>query len=257
MGGDKTGFEECDLWFHAAGVLLWVGAMTIIFDADDTLWHNMNVFSDTHRQFADLLKPYFADGDALQAQLEATEYRNIQHFGYGVKGFTLSMIETAIEVTQGAIDAGSIAQIVEMGKAMLAAPVDLLPGVAETISAVSAHYDVGVITKGDLLNQEAKVARSGLAEHFRFIEVVSEKDPETYAKLFERHGVLPENVIMVGNSLKSDVLPVLRLGGRAVHIPYVLTWVHEEAELPAEFAQEQCFRRLESIRELPPVLASW
>jgi Predicted hydrolase (HAD superfamily) len=231
--------------------------MTVIFDADDTLWHNMNVFSDTHAQFAAVLKPYFADAERLQDELEATEYRNIQHFGYGVKGFTLSMVETAIDVTEGRIDAASIREILEMGKAMLSAPVDLLPGVAETVQTLAERYPVGVITKGDLFNQETKIARSGLAELFQFVEVVSEKNPETYAKLFDRHQLEAANVTMVGNSLKSDVLPVLRLGGRAVHIPYELTWVHEEAELPEEFSSLDRFRALGSISDLPQLLASW
>lgn len=231
--------------------------MTVIFDADDTLWHNMNVFSDTHAQFAALLKPYFPNADVLQDRLEATEYRNIQHFGYGVKGFTLSMIETAIEVTNGAIDAASIHAILEMGKAMLAAPVELLPGVEEAITRIAEKYPVGVITKGDLFNQETKIARSGLAERFQFVEVVSEKKPETYATIFQRYQLSTEDVVMVGNSLKSDVIPVLTLGARAVHIPYALTWVHEEAELSEDFSTSDQFRTLKSIRELPELLANW
>ena len=231
--------------------------MTVIFDGDDTLWHNMNVFSDTHSQFAKVLEPYFPDGLALQSQLEATEYKNIQHFGYGVKGFTLSMIETAIEVTEGQVDAASIAQILELGKAMLAAPVDLLPGVESTIQRLAQRYPLGVITKGDLFNQETKIARSGLANYFQFVEVVSEKNPETYRRIFERHGLHPEEVIMVGNSLKSDIQPVLELGSYAVHIPYALTWVHEEAILPPELQSSSRFQTLDSMTALPPLLAEW
>lgn len=228
----------------------------IIFDADDTLWHNMNAFSDTHKQFADLLQPYLPE-DAVIEQLEATEYKNIPHFGYGVKGFTLSMIETAIEITQGKVSGEAIGEILEMGKAMLAAPVALLDGVVETLEQLAKEYPLAVITKGDLFNQETKVARSGLADHFQFVEVVSEKNPETYAAIFEQYGLEVDSVTMIGNSLKSDVLPVLELGARAVHIPYELTWVHEEAVLPESLAGSDQFRSLRGIRELPKLLKEW
>jgi putative hydrolase of the HAD superfamily len=189
--------------------------------------------------------------------LEATEYKNIQHFGYGVKGFTLSMIETAIEITDGHIKGCDINKILDMGKSMLAAPVALLDGVADTLKELSEEYPLAVITKGDLMNQETKVARSGLAELFRFVEVVSEKHAASYAAIFEQYGLEAKSVTMVGNSLKSDVLPVLELGARAVHIPYALTWVHEEAELSETIATSNRFRALRRMSELPELLRSW
>ncbi|WP_269525843.1 HAD family hydrolase [Coraliomargarita parva] len=230
---------------------------TIIFDADDTLWHNMNLFADTHERFTRLLSAYFSDAAELVERLEATERRNIEHFGYGVKGFTLSMIETAVEVTGGRVGGEEIKRIIGFGKEMLGAPVQLLPGVQETVEALAGRYPLAVITKGDLLNQEAKVARSGLASHFDFVEVVSEKDADSYARLFERHGVEAASVVMVGNSMKSDIEPVLTLGGKAVHIPYAITWVHELKAVSEELTESGRFRRLEAMHELPTLLLDW
>ncbi|NTU83946.1 MAG: HAD family hydrolase [Chloroflexales bacterium] len=204
-------------------------------DADDTLWHNETLFTVTQTSFRTLLQPFIA-GDLAGEALYATELRNLQHYGYGIKGFVLSMIETAIEVTDRTVPAPIIQQIIDLGKAMLAAPVELLDHVAASIPTLAARAPLLLLTKGDLFDQEAKLARSGLAAHFRHVEIVSDKTPATYGRLLAKYGVAPEAFLMVGNSLRSDILPVLAVGGRAVHIPYAATWAHEHVpadELPA------------------------
>ncbi|MEM1223436.1 MAG: HAD family hydrolase [Verrucomicrobiota bacterium] len=230
---------------------------TLIFDADDTLWHNMNLFVDTHERYAKLLDPYFPDAAALEEHLNETERKNIEHFGYGVKGFTLSMIETAVEVTRGQVSGAAVKEMIQLGREMLDAPVELLPGVTETLQKLTQSHILGVITKGDLLNQEAKVARSGLAEYFDFVEVVSEKNPSTYEKVLAQHDLIAEEIIMIGNSLKSDITPILELGGRAVHIPYPVTWIHEHAELPEALERSEKFKSLSDMGGLVALLESW
>jgi len=191
----------------------------IAFDADDTLWHNETLFTLTQSSFRDLLAPYLLRPWTGE-ELYATELRNLQHFGYGIKGFTLSMIETAIELTSADLPVAVIQQIIGLGKAMLAAPVELLDHVAEVLPALAAAAPLLLLTKGDLFDREAKIARSGLAPHFRHIEIVSDKTPQSYSALLAKYAVPPERFLMVGNSLRSDIVPVIALGGRAVHIPY-------------------------------------
>jgi putative hydrolase of the HAD superfamily len=198
----------------------------IAFDADDTLWHNEHIYLNTHDKFKQLLRQYHNE-EWIDQRLHETEIRNLQHFGYGIKGFTLSMIETAIELSEGRVSVNEIQAIIGFGKEMLQAPVELLDGVAETIAQLAESYALMLITKGDLFDQEAKIARSGLGDYFSHIEVVSEKDVETYQKIIAKHGIAPQRFLMVGNSLKSDILPVIAIGGRAVYIPYKTTWVHE------------------------------
>ena len=198
----------------------------IAFDADDTLWLNEDYYLDVHQRYFGLLTAYH-ETEWIERRLYETEVRNLAHFGYGAKSFTLSMIETAIELSEGRINAAEIQQIIEMGKEILTTPVELLKGVAETLPALAEDYDLMVITKGDLLHQETKIAQSGLGDLFRWAEVVSEKDPATYSRIVARYGIAPERFLMVGNSLKSDVLPVLEMGGQAIHIPYQTTWAHE------------------------------
>jgi putative hydrolase of the HAD superfamily len=223
----------------------------IAFDADDTLWHNETIFTLTQERYRELLEPHLLrpwSGDALYQ----TELRNLQHFGYGVKGFTLSMIETAIELTDGQVPAAVIQQIIDLGKAMLTAPVELLDHVAEVIPALARAHRLMLLTKGDLFDQEAKIARSGMAGHFTHIEIVSDKTVATYRALLARHGVAPGRFLMVGNALRSDIVPVLELGGRAVYIPYQNTWAHEHVALenpPPGMAE------LDTIGELPAWLA--
>lgn len=224
----------------------------IAFDADDTLWHNESLYNMTESRFAQLLSPYTDPADVSQ-RLYQTEQRNLHFYGYGVKSFTLSMIETAIELSNGKIHGSEIRQIIDFARWMLKEPVQLLPGVAETVSRVAQVYRLMVITKGDLFDQETKVARSGLADHFELVEVVSEKDAATYRDLLRRHGIAPETFLMVGNSLRSDVLPVVEIGGQAVHIPYHITWQHETVDQhPAE---AQNYHTLDDISQLPALLA--
>jgi len=225
----------------------------IALDADDTLWHNERNFTAVQSRFRELLRPYHSD-EWIDERLYATEMRNLAHFGYGIKGFTLSMIETAVELSEGRITGREIAVLLDMGKEMLATPVEVLPGVEEAVKELAADgYALMVITKGDLFDQETKVARSGLGPLFRHVEVVSEKREADYARILERYNIAPERFLMVGNSVKSDILPVLALGGRAVHIPYEITWAHEHV---AEDVRHERFARLDSISELPAYVGS-
>jgi putative hydrolase of the HAD superfamily len=224
----------------------------IAFDADDTLWHNETLFQATARDFAALLSGHHAP-EWIQERLFATEMKNLRHFGYGIKGFTLSMIETAVELTEGRITGAEIKTILGWGHSMLQAPIALLEGVGETITALAGAHRLMLLTKGDLFDQESKLARSGLGEHFSAVEIVSEKNVRTYATIMARHRLTPARFLMVGNSLRSDILPVLDAGGAAVHIPYATTWVHER--VPEDAMAGRTFATLESIRALPEWLA--
>lgn len=203
----------------------------IAFDADDTLWENERNYRRTEQIFKDLLTPYHEPA-WIEERLFQTEMRNMQHFGYGIKPFGLSMIETAVELTEGRVSGTEIQVILDAVKGMLTAPIELLPHVAETIPLLAGQAPLMLITKGDLLDQESKVARSGLAQHFRHVEIVSDKTEKHYAGLLARHAIAPERFLMVGNSLRSDILPVLALGGTAVYVPHPLTWAHENGESP-------------------------
>ena len=221
------------------------------FDADDTLWRNEDIFERAHARYRTLLAKYHPPAE-VDRLLFATEMRNLPLYGYGVKGYTLSCVETAIELSRGRITSTEIAEILAGGREMLAHPVELLAGVAEVVPALARDYRLLLVTKGDLHHQERKVAASGLAAHFHAIEIVSEKDDPAYARVLHRHGVSAAEFAMVGNSLKSDILPVLRLGGAGVHIPYHLTWQHERVE---EAPRDQLrFRRVDRLAELPPLL---
>ncbi|SEN25966.1 putative hydrolase of the HAD superfamily [Pseudorhodobacter antarcticus] len=204
---------------------------TVGFDADDTLWQNEAFFRLTEARFLDLLSDYAAP-EHLGERLLAAERRNLGHYGFGIKGFVLSMIETAIEVTQGRVAGPVIAEILAVGREMLAHPIELLPHARAAVIAAAADHQVLLITKGDLLDQERKLAQSGLGELFHGVEIVSDKTPDAYARVFARHGGVAERSVMVGNSVKSDVLPVIALGGYGVHIPHGVTWALEEAEAP-------------------------
>jgi len=220
---------------------------TVGLDADDTLWHNETIFRLTHDRFVGLLADH-ADRDTLEARLAETEKRNLRLYGYGVKGFTLSMIETAMELTGGEAPASVVREILAAGREMLAHPVETLPGVDEALAALSDRYRLVLITKGDLLDQERKLAASGLGDLFAAVEIVSEKDRGTYDRIFARHGTGAAEAVMAGNSMKSDVLPALEAGAFAVHIPSVITWAHELADAPENHAR---FGALESIADLP------
>ena len=223
-------------------------------DADDTLWHSENRFQQTHQRFHDLLEPFASiDHDALEQQMLETEQRNLRLYGYGAKGFTLSLIETAIEVTDGAITTAAIGEILSFGHDLLDHPVELLPGVADTIETLREHdYRLVLITKGDLWHQESKVAASGLAPSFEGIEIVSEKDPETYGRLLETYEIDPSTFCMIGNSVRSDILPIIELGGHAIHVPYEYTWAHEAVDTGDD---PDPWATVASITEAPPIIA--
>jgi putative hydrolase of the HAD superfamily len=228
-----------------------VGTLTIGFDADDTLWRNEDIFEQTHRRYRALLARYH-DAATVERTLLETEMRNLENYGYGIKGFTLSAIETAIDLTAGRISATEIRELIGLGQAMMAEPVHVLDGVTETLGLLQTSHRLVLITKGDLRDQERKLEKSGLAAHFHGIEILSEKDTDAYRRLFARQGIAPERFVMVGNSLKSDILPVLALGGFGVHIPYHLTWAAEHAEPGAEQAGR--LFTLAHLRELPAVV---
>lgn len=223
---------------------------TIAFDADDTLWHNERYFQISQSRFRDLLAPY-SDPDHLSDRLLAAERRNLGHYGYGVKGFMLSMIETAIEVTAQKVPAEVISELLAVGQDILAHPIELLPGARDVIGELSETFTIVLITKGDLLDQERKLAQSGLGEMFDRVEIVSEKTAAVYARIFQSFRQSPETSMMVGNSLKSDVLPVLEIGGWGVHVPHDLTWALEHAEAPQT---HQRFRALPSLQALPELV---
>jgi putative hydrolase of the HAD superfamily len=227
----------------------------VAFDGDDTLWHNETVFNVTQARFRQLMLPY-VDEQQLDEQLLAVQMRNLELFGYGVKSFTLSMIETAIEISDGAVPARDIGSIIGWGKEMLQHPIELLPGVRETIETLNGRYRLMLITKGDLFDQEGKIARSGLADLFWQIDVVAEKDEQTYRRILTRHGVSPEEWLMVGNSVRSDILPAVAAGGRAVHVPYYTTWVHEHAEIGPDVADRVwSIDRMEDLLHLPQIVS--
>jgi len=224
---------------------------TLGFDADDTLWHNERVFRLTEERFAALLSDY-SEKTHLAERLLAAERRNVLHYGYGVKGFTLSMIETAIEVTDRKVPADVIAEILEAGREMMTHPVEPLPHVEDTLKAVKQNFRLVLITKGDLFDQERKVTASGLDVYFDAIEIVSEKNADTYHTLFGRHGSGPGEALMIGNSLKSDILPALEAGAYGAHVPYELTWALEEADEPRGHDR---FYRLDHIGKVRQLLA--
>ncbi|WP_119304823.1 HAD family hydrolase [Dongia deserti] len=228
------------------------GLTTIGFDADDTLWHSERVFRLTEERFAALLADY-VDSEGLSQRLLETERRNLDFYGFGRKGFVLSMIETAIDVTDGKVPTSVLKDLIDLGRDMAAHPIEILPNVRETLHEVAERYRILLITKGDLLDQEQKLARSGLGELFQAVEIVSDKSPATYQRIFARHGDGPERSVMVGNSLKSDVVPAIEAGGWGIFIPHPLTWALEHVEAPMHAPR---FRQIERIGELPALLAS-
>ena len=220
---------------------------TVGLDADDTLWHNETIFRLTHARFVDLLDDH-GDLETIERRLAEVEQRNLRLYGYGIKGFTLSMIETAMELCDGGAPPEVVREILAAGREMLAHPVETLPGVDEVIAELSQTYRLVLITKGDLLDQERKLAASGLGERFSAVEIVSEKDRGTYERVFARHGTGAAEAIMAGNSMKSDVLPAIEAGAFGVHIPYHVTWAHELADAPEGHPR---YASLSRIAELP------
>ena len=223
------------------------------FDGDDTLWRSQEFYDDAQASFEAILGRYVdLASDGLRDALLATERGNIALFGYGAKGMTLSMIESAIELTDGRIEARDIHRIVRLGKDVLAHPVELLPGIRDAVTAVADTHRVVLITKGDLFHQEYKVARSGLADIFHRIEIVSEKDPAAYRRLFAEFDIPPARFAMVGNSLKSDIAPVVELGGWGVYMPYHSTWAHE---LVDDFAMGERVIEVAGANGVPEAIA--
>lgn len=222
------------------------------FDADDTLWHNEQFFRLTEERFAALLADH-ADPDHLMDRLLAAERRNLGHYGFGIKGFVLSMIETAIEVTEDRVPARVIREIIEAGQEMLAHPIELLPHARDAVEAAADSHRVILVTKGDLLDQERKLAQSGLGELFAGVEIVSDKTPAVYARIFARHGDGADSAMMVGNSLKSDVRPAIDAGGWGVYVPHGLTWALEAAEPPTAHPR---YRELPDLGGLAGLLAT-
>ncbi|TNJ47593.1 HAD family hydrolase [Phaeobacter sp. B1627] len=226
---------------------------TIGFDADDTLWHNERFFRVTQDRFAELLMDHTPDHigpDALDRKLLDAEKRNLGAYGYGVKGFTLSMIETAIEVTEGRVPASVIQELLEAGQMMLSFPIELLPHARAAVEAVASEYTVVLITKGDLLDQERKLAQSGLGDLFDAVEVVSEKTPQVYLDIFNRHGAGAERSLMAGNSMRSDVVPVVEAGGHGVYVPHGMIWEVEHAEPPQHSPRYHEIDDLSGLAEL-------
>jgi putative hydrolase of the HAD superfamily len=205
----------------------------ICLDADDTLWHNMRFFQATQEALVRMLEP-FADAGIARSSLEACEIRNLKLYGYGAKAFTLSMIETALELGGDDVPASVIRDILGAGKSLHGHPVELLEGVEETVSALAERAQLVLVTKGDLFHQETKLAASGLGDHFTGIEIVSDKSPSTFTGIFDRYGVEPSRALMAGDSMRSDILPALQAGAWAAFIPQPLTWSHEQRPAPSE-----------------------
>jgi putative hydrolase of the HAD superfamily len=206
----------------------------IAFDGDDTLWHNERSYRDGRDRFRQLLAGagVVLSADEIEARVNRTELANLEYYGDGVSSFVLSLIETAIDLTDGRIAGHDLRGMIELARHMLTEDVELFPSVREVLMALASSYPLMLVTKGDLLHQTSKLERSGLRDCFRFVEVVSRKTPDVYAAILSRHGVDPNRFLMVGNSLRSDVLPVVEAGAWAVHIPAALSWSHEHADVP-------------------------
>ena len=221
-------------------------------DADDTLWHSEGHFYETEQRFCEILAPWAAP-DRVSSSLLNTERGNLVRFGYGVKGFTLSMIETAIELSEFGIDARAVQAIIDLGKGLLDHPVELIDGVEAALADLASDYRLVLVTKGDLFHQESKVAASGIADVFERIEIVAEKDVATYRRITSEMSSAPKHFCMIGNSVRSDIAPVLDAGGAGVHVPYHITWAMERAEITPN---QPRFARVETIRDAPQAVAS-
>jgi putative hydrolase of the HAD superfamily len=206
----------------------------IAFDGDDTLWHNERSYRDARERFRRLLAATGVElaDDEIEARVNATESENIRFYGYGVSSFVLSLIETAISLTSGRVTGTDLRELIDLAKQMLTEEVELFAGAREAVMNLSARYPLMLITKGDLLHQTSKLERSGLSPYFRYVEVVSHKTPDVYASLLSQHVIDPARFLMIGNSLRSDVLPVIEVGARAVYVPAALSWAHEHADVP-------------------------
>ncbi len=229
--------------------------MYVAFDGDDTLWHNEDRFQFVHREFEAMLSTW-ADADEVDACLYRTEMRNLDRYGYGVKSFMLAMLETSVEISGGRAGADVVSSILALGHDLLDRPTDLIDGITEVLDALADHHLL-LITKGDLRHQLTRIERSGLADRFAAIEVVAEKDPRTYAAVLDRHQVPIDDFVMVGNSMRSDIAPVIELGGRAVHVPYHVTWAHESDHRLGAGRHDPRVTTIETIADLPAVIRVW
>lgn len=227
--------------------------LTVIgFDADDTLWQNEQYYRLTEESFKDLLAE-FAEGEHVSQRLLEAEKRNLQHYGFGIKGFTLSMIETALEITEGRVPSEVIGKILSIGRDLLGHPVETMPHARKTLEALAGDYYLVLITKGDLFDQERKLAQSGLGDYFDAVEIVSDKTATTYRRIFSKTGHAPERAMMVGNSLKSDIVPAIAAGSWGVFVPHELTWVVEHVDKPAEAPR---FREISDLAGLIPLIGT-
>ena len=227
--------------------------LTVIgFDADDTLWQNEQYYKLTESHFRGLLSE-FAEGEHVSERLLEAEKRNLAHYGFGIKGFTLSMIETALEITEGRAPSSVISEILAIGRNLLSHPVECLPHARDALEALSGKYFLVLITKGDLFDQERKLAQSGLGDYFDAVEIVSDKTATTYRRIFGKHGEGPERSMMIGNSLKSDVVPAIAAGAWGVFVPHELTWVLEHVEKPEEAPR---FREIPDLGHVPDLVAN-
>ena len=224
----------------------------IAFDADDTLWINEPYFQETENKFCALLEDYMPHHNVAK-ELFKTEIDNLALYGYGVKSFMLSMVETALRVSNNTVSTDTIEKAIQYGKELLAKPIELLNGVEEILSALKNNFRLVVATKGDLLDQERKLKKSGLEHYFHHIEIMSDKQEADYLKLIKHLDIKPEEFLMIGNSLKSDVMPVLAVGGHAIHIPYHTTWAHEKIEQTIEHKN---FRQVITIKEILSFLSA-
>lgn len=222
----------------------------IAFDADDTLWVNEPYFRDTENKFCSLLEDYLPQHTILQ-ELFKTEMDNLALYGYGIKGFMLCMIETALRITNNKLDNTILNHIIDLGKEMLEKPIELLDGVQDVLQQLKGKYKLVVATKGDLLDQERKLKKSGIEHYFHHIEIMSDKQEADFTKLIKHLDIEPGEFLMLGNSLKSDVLPVLAIGGHGVHIPYHITWEHEKTEVQID---DPNFKQIENIKDILPYL---
>ncbi|HNX55668.1 MAG TPA: HAD hydrolase-like protein [Prolixibacteraceae bacterium] len=216
------------------------------FDADDTLWINEPFFQNVEKKFCRIVKAYLSESDASK-ELFKTEMQNLEIYGYGAKGFILSMVETSVRISDGKISAEEINQIIDAGKTLLTMPIELLDGVEKVLQMLQGKYKLILATKGDLLDQERKLKESGLFGYFHHIEVMSDKRESNYQKLLDHLDIEPEQFLMVGNSVKSDILPVTNIGGKAIHIPYEITWQHENHHAPVK---SDVYITLSSITEI-------
>ncbi len=227
------------------------GLDLVAFDADDTLWHNLVHFDRAQLRFGEMFSDYLPAEEA-RSKLNEAEKRNIGLFGFGVKSFTLSMIESAIELSGGSVEATTISKLINMGRDMLDHDIELLPHVRETLEALHGTHRLFLITKGDLHHQERKVLASGLAHYFEGVEIVSDKKPETFKKICARHGGKMERMVMAGNSIRSDVLPIIHAGGYGIYVPFKILWDHEHEDVPADTPR---FHAVQSMADLPELIS--